>query len=431
MAEWQGCMCPVDLHVEGVTLRGQRGHDAKVTRVSVIDAIGYEPAHIVELESDQGHIYQDGVALTFAEVQALLETPENSVRVVVDDTATLYPVPDWGDAVEFVGVAIVGGEGIIARLIINAQNQVRYNEIFVPAHIVEDVTAGGASIVQNGVAALPVAGIGTLGMVKPNATFGVAANGNLFIEDTTTQAVSGRYNNYPLTAAVLDACVKASLTDGVAPALSGAEQAKAGDFLGTYYLATPTARVASGGDLNDYTLPGVYRGWDWPTVSNAPAELGGSVALLTVRAIGATLTQEIIPTTVFNGIGYTWVRRFSNTWSAWQLVVGCDAILSNGTTSGWSWVKWQSGKAQLLYKVSKTTAQSDWTASGALWTYLDTALSLPFAVTDRRMFVGCEEGGVFGRIYTSNDTTVRCRLYSQLQQGGTLSYYISVEGKWK
>ena len=96
-----------------------------------------------------------------------------------------------------------------------------------------DVKIAGKSIVENGIAEIPIASSSTFGVVKYLSSFGISTNtggktGYLAVMQTSKLNIDGRRNDYqPISAPILDYAVKAAMCDGKGAAWTAEEQAAA------------------------------------------------------------------------------------------------------------------------------------------------------------------------------------------------------------
>lgn len=103
-----------------------------------------------------------------------------------------------------------------------------------------DVQIAGKSIVQDGVAEIPIASSSTFGVVKYLSSFGISTNtggknGYLAVMQTSKLNIDGRRNDYqPISAPILDYAVKAAMCDGKGAMWTADEQAAARERMGAY-----------------------------------------------------------------------------------------------------------------------------------------------------------------------------------------------------
>jgi hypothetical protein len=96
-----------------------------------------------------------------------------------------------------------------------------------------DVQINGTSIVENGIANIPMASKNNLGIVKTNDNFGIRTNtsGEIYVFSDKS-FINNRKSYQPLAIGVLDYAVKAALTDGKGESYTQEEKASARDRLG-------------------------------------------------------------------------------------------------------------------------------------------------------------------------------------------------------
>ena len=137
----------------------------------------------------------------------------------------------------------------VAEIIMNRKNDYppkdREQEAPFNAGDVEDVQVNGVSVVEGGVANVPVATAGgVIGVVGVRADRGITMGGNNAVIAPATEAeVTNRVNYKPIVPASLDFAVKSAMTDGVGAAWTDAEKAAARERLGI-----------SGGDGGNYYI---------------------------------------------------------------------------------------------------------------------------------------------------------------------------------
>ncbi len=90
---------------------------------------------------------------------------------------------------------------------------------------VKDVQVGGASVLADGVANVPVASPLTLGAIKQGSGIAINTDGTAFIPDLNSGLINDRASNNAVTAHNVDAVVKAAMCDGVGAAWTKDEQA--------------------------------------------------------------------------------------------------------------------------------------------------------------------------------------------------------------
>lgn len=101
-----------------------------------------------------------------------------------------------------------------------------------------DVQIDGASVTSNGVASIPKAGAGELGVVRVdrNGKNGISlgADGEAKVNPASDALISARSGVRPVTASNVDYAVKAAMCDGKGVAWTTAEQAAARERMGIY-----------------------------------------------------------------------------------------------------------------------------------------------------------------------------------------------------
>ena len=101
-----------------------------------------------------------------------------------------------------------------------------------------DVQIDGASVTSNGVANVPKAGAGELGVVRVdrNGKNGISlgADGEAKVNPASDALASARSGVRPVTASNIDYAVKAAMSDGKGAAWTAAEQASARERMGIY-----------------------------------------------------------------------------------------------------------------------------------------------------------------------------------------------------
>lgn len=138
------------------------------------------------------------------------------------------PIPDFATK-EYVDAAVSGKQDLIT-----STNKLAYDLVSgapsVPSSIIEDVTVNGSSIVQNGIAAIPLAETNSLGLMKvyQQGGFGLGVNPEhfLYVTKATLGDITKRNTTYrPITPYDLNFAVKSSLTDINHLTLTSGEQA--------------------------------------------------------------------------------------------------------------------------------------------------------------------------------------------------------------
>ena len=98
---------------------------------------------------------------------------------------------------------------------------------------VKDVQVAGSSVLDSGVAKVPVASNDKAGVIKSDGyTIGVTADEHAFIYNAQTKDVENRVTNIPMTAYNLDYAVKAAMCDGKGAAWTADEQKAARERMG-------------------------------------------------------------------------------------------------------------------------------------------------------------------------------------------------------
>lgn len=98
---------------------------------------------------------------------------------------------------------------------------------------VRDVQVAGSSVLDGGVAKVPIATKVTNGVMRPDFYgVGVSASGILYVQNTTNNNITNRMSSAPLTAYNLDYAVKAAMCDGKGAAWTDAEKKAARERMG-------------------------------------------------------------------------------------------------------------------------------------------------------------------------------------------------------
>lgn len=98
-----------------------------------------------------------------------------------------------------------------------------------------DVRLNGNSVVQDGVATIPIAGYNRLGVVRldPAGFAGASVDGILaLVPPTNAQISTHTYTQRPITPSCMDYAVTAAITDGKGPAWTAAQQTAARERMG-------------------------------------------------------------------------------------------------------------------------------------------------------------------------------------------------------
>lgn len=100
--------------------------------------------------------------------------------------------------------------------------------------IVEDVKVNGESIVENGVANIPIGSNSKAGLLKGYTYYGINVNtdGTLMLINPTDDILKGRRSFYPLTLSMYDKAVKNAMCDGIGTKWTTQEKANARNRLG-------------------------------------------------------------------------------------------------------------------------------------------------------------------------------------------------------
>lgn len=146
---------------------------------------------------------------------------------------------------------------------------------------VKDVQVAGSSVLDGGVAKVPIATKQTNGVSRPDFYgIGLSRAGILYIQNTTNTNITKRISSAPLTAYNLDYAVKAAMCDGKGAAWTEAEQKAARErmgILGDYELieeitiseAVTSFIRESTPDGTPYSLTGFFCVITSPGVDNA------------------------------------------------------------------------------------------------------------------------------------------------------------------
>lgn len=98
---------------------------------------------------------------------------------------------------------------------------------------VKDVQVAGSSVLEDGVANVPIATKTVNGVMRPDFYgVGVSAKGILYVQNTSNINITNRVPSAPLTAYNLDYAVKAAMCDGKGAAWTSAEQKAARERMG-------------------------------------------------------------------------------------------------------------------------------------------------------------------------------------------------------
>lgn len=98
---------------------------------------------------------------------------------------------------------------------------------------VKDVQVAGSSVLEDGVANVPIATKTVNGVMRPDFYgVGVSATGILYVQNTSNINITKRVSSAPLTAYNLDYAVKAAMCDGEGAAWTAAEQKMARERMG-------------------------------------------------------------------------------------------------------------------------------------------------------------------------------------------------------
>lgn len=121
------------------------------------------------------------------------------------------------------GVELIGDFDLISRLLAILGEAKEYTDeevgkIDLSSYKTKDVEVNGNSIVENGVADIPIANTNDMyGLMKGNASFGISvtSNGSLAVSKADTQSINTRASSYrPIVPNNLDYAVKSAITDG-------------------------------------------------------------------------------------------------------------------------------------------------------------------------------------------------------------------------
>lgn len=204
-----------------------------------------------------------------------------------------------------------------------------------------------------------------------------------------------------------------------------------------FQLSHNATDIASGSDLNDYTTPGVYRCYgDTQACSNAPTN-NGFVLVVSYGMSNSVIRQEYYPYYAWNGAGVSYSRYYipwaTPKWEPWSCSGGIDAIVSEGDTSGWHWVKYANGFAEcwLVYE-GDINVRPSWNPYSPLY-YANAVYYFPFSFVSTPTVMTNRSGGnlVWTTLTERYNNSAAVRL---LTNGDSSLYgvvYIYAAGRWK
>lgn len=129
---------------------------------------------------------------------------------------------------------------------VELQGNLTLEDLGIIVNAVKNVLINGASIVQNGVANIPIADGVTLGLVQTNVNGGVTINakGKLFLTIATESDYTNRNKNTRVvTSSNYDLAVKTAMCDGVGAEWSAEEKAMAQERIGLGWKLLDTLEV--------------------------------------------------------------------------------------------------------------------------------------------------------------------------------------------
>lgn len=193
-----------------------------------------EKMEFYKLDYIGGALSHEGVVLNYQQIVDKFNDDQYFVYAT-DGSFVFIPClpPLPGDEIlEFSSTYIYGGKNYIARIIINSENQVKWEEIEVARASdvkVDDVQINGTSIVSDGVANVPIANANSLGAVKGNTLQGVMINdaGEIYLYGATDDNLAKRQTYRPILATNYDKAVKQAMCDGKGAEWTEQEKASA------------------------------------------------------------------------------------------------------------------------------------------------------------------------------------------------------------
>ena len=110
-----------------------------------------------------------------------------------------------------------------------------------------------------------------------------------------------------------------------------------------------------------------------------------------------------------------------------------DFVVAQGTSNGFYYRKWNSGRAELFGEFTYTGAIDQ--QKGSLYRTNSISVSLPFSLGSCRAWCECSDGNTWGSTasYSAKTSTINCILWSPwtVASGGSLKYQVNVVGTWK
>lgn len=234
------------------------------------------------------------------------------------DTHTIYLIPKTGDTNDVYDeyVYINNAWEMIGNTQIDLSNYATKSEI--PNVPVQDVQVNGSSILNNGMANVPLAGTNILGVASTDSSkgIGITSAGILYVSPAASAQIKGGTNDYKPIAPVRQH--EASFY-GLAKAAGDSTQSQSNNAVGTYTDGAKTAiqnmlDVASKAEVNK-KAPAIYKTGTSPitdaiagmplksltlTITGDPTDVGTSSASVTVDttavvAEGTTYTKSFDP----------------------------------------------------------------------------------------------------------------------------------------
>ena len=221
-------------------------------RITITDATGTKTVDVMDGEDGQpGQPGQPGAtgngiaSITKTGTVGLVDT---YTITYTNGTTTTFTVTNGSDATVTVDDALsTTSENPVQNKVINSALSDLTDDL---NHKVDDVQIDGTSIVNQGVANIPMAGYGILGAVKTNSDYGVTASSGLLVLTSPTDEQIKTANS--MYRSIKPSNQHQSVFYGLAKAASDTTQSASSNTVGTY---TDDAKVAIQKMLGIYEAP--------------------------------------------------------------------------------------------------------------------------------------------------------------------------------
>lgn len=183
--------------------------------------------------------------------------------------------------------------------------------------------------------------------------------------------------------------------------------------------------VHSSGDCNSLTTSGTY--YIGTSGTNKPGS--GLNGWLTVKAFGINDEYCCQDYVTYQGARYRRMRD-NGTWGSW--ISEANLVIEEGTSGNWTYMKWSSGFADLVYRGNVTPSSTAAVGNG-IYTNIIT-ISMPFGVTGNVTVTGTVENLYFisnpDWSYANKNVSFRLQRQTSMKLGA-VSVMLRVSGNWR